>query len=109
MITDEFFKLIQPEIFLAWFKDSLKEADITSVESLKDDEKLNIASQKLYGKIPDSPYGFLVKTFLSEKDLFGFMGNLRTRLLANSSLDLKNINTDYLKSIVFKMIADGNK
>jgi hypothetical protein len=100
MEADKLLELIKSDQLLAWMREAFTSAGIDSLESLKDDNKINAATQILYDKIPKFPYRFILDAFLGKDKMTKVMFKMRDKMIIDRTLDLSKINGEYIRSIL---------
>jgi hypothetical protein len=95
---EKIYEILHPQKLKGWIKSAFKEADISSLEYLKNDEKIEKAAQIALKKIPRFPYRTIIKTTIGEKGFSKFIFKIRDKMIDAKSIDFSLINTENIKS-----------
>ena len=98
MDLDKLLEALDPKKLRDWVQESLTEAGISSVEMLRDDNKVEKAAKYTYKKIPFIPARLAVKAIIGKKGFIKLIFQIRDKMLEEGSMDLSWMSTNTFKT-----------
>ena len=106
MIPDKLMNVLDIEKLKLWIYDALKKAEISTIETLKNDERILLVSEKIYKKIPLLPYRATIKATIGKNGFIKLIFYVRDKMLELNSVDLNWLNREFIESKLDIILKD---